>query len=53
MTRTEAIKYLKQLYPNGGRCWLDEQRIEDKEVPMTTLDDSQYANEGIIGMKQN
>lgn len=28
MTREEAIKYLKQLYPNGGHCWLDEQRIE-------------------------
>lgn len=28
MTRSEAIKYLKQLYPNDGHCWLDEQRIE-------------------------
>ena len=28
MTNEEAIKYLKQLYPNGGHCWLDEQRIE-------------------------
>lgn len=28
MTKTEAIRYLKQLYPNGGHCWLDEQRIE-------------------------
>ena len=28
MNRKEAIKYLKQLYPNGGHCWLDEQRIE-------------------------
>ena len=28
MNRAEAIKYLKQLYPNGGHCWLDEQRIE-------------------------
>lgn len=28
MTDKEAIKYLKQLYPNGGHCWLDEQRIE-------------------------
>ena len=27
-TNEEAIKYLKQLYPNGGHCWLDEQRIE-------------------------
>ena len=28
MTKEEAIKYLQQLYPNGGNCWLDEQRIE-------------------------
>ena len=28
MTKGEAIKYLQQLYPNGGHCWLDEQRIE-------------------------
>lgn len=28
MTNEEAIKYLKQLYPNGWHCWLDEQRIE-------------------------
>jgi len=28
MTDKEAIKYLKQLYPNGGHSWLDEQRID-------------------------
>ena len=28
MTKEKAIKYLQQLYPNGGHCWLDEQRIE-------------------------
>ena len=28
MTEEEAIKYLQQLYPNGGHCWLDEQRTE-------------------------
>ncbi len=28
MTKEEAISYLQQLYPNGGHCWLDEQRIE-------------------------
>ena len=28
MTKKEATKYLQQLYPNGGHCWLDEQRIE-------------------------
>jgi hypothetical protein len=28
MTNKEAIKYLQQLYPNGGHCWLDDKRIE-------------------------
>ena len=28
MTKEEAIKFLQQLYPNGGHCWLDEQRME-------------------------
>ena len=28
MTNEEAIKFLQQLYPNGGHCWLDDQRIE-------------------------
>lgn len=28
MTKEKAIKFLQQLYPNGGHCWLDEQRIE-------------------------
>ena len=28
MTPQEAIKFLKQLYPNGGHCWLDYQRME-------------------------
>ena len=28
MTNEEAIKFLQQLYPNGGHCWLDEQRME-------------------------
>lgn len=28
MKKEDAIKYLQQLYPYGGHCWLDEQRIE-------------------------
>lgn len=28
MKNEEAIKYLQQLYPYGGHCWLDEQRTE-------------------------
>lgn len=28
MVKEEAIKYLKQLYINGGYTWLDKQRME-------------------------
>jgi hypothetical protein len=28
MTNDEAIQFLKQIYPYGGHCWLDEQRTE-------------------------
>jgi len=28
MTNEEAIKYLRQLYPQGGHCCIDEQHIE-------------------------
>ena len=28
MKKEDAIKFLQQLYPNGGHCWLDEQRTE-------------------------
>ena len=28
MKKEEAIKFLKQLYPNGVGTWLDEQRME-------------------------
>ena len=38
MTVEEAIKYLKQLYPNGGNCWLDEQRIEAIGMAITALE---------------
>ena len=37
MTKEEAIKYLQQLYPNGGHCWLDEQRIEAIGVAIKAL----------------
>ena len=46
MTKEEAIKFLQQIYPNGGHCWLDEQRIEAigmavkalQEEPVSTKD---------------
>lgn len=37
MTNKEAIKYLQQLYPNGGHCWLDEQRIEAIGIAINAL----------------
>ena len=39
MTKKEAIKYLQQLYPNGGHCWLDERRIEAIGMAVKTLQD--------------
>lgn len=37
MTREDAIKYLRQIYPNGGHCWLDEQRIEALDMAIQAL----------------
>ena len=39
MTKEEAISYLQQLYPNGGHCWLDEQRIEAIDMAIKALKD--------------
>ena len=41
MTNKEAIKYLQQLYPNGGHCWLDEQRIEAISMAIDALSHSE------------
>lgn len=37
MTREDAIKYLRQIYPNGGHCWLDDQRIEALDMAIQAL----------------
>ena len=37
MAKEEAIKYLQQLYPKGGHCWLGEQRIEAIGMAMNAL----------------
>lgn len=37
MKREEAIKYLRQIYPNGGHCWLDEQRIKALDMAIQAL----------------
>lgn len=39
MTKEEAIKYLKQIYPNGGGTWLDEQRIEAINMAINALEE--------------
>lgn len=38
MTDENAIKHLKQLYPNGGHCWLDEQRIEAIGIAISAIE---------------
>lgn len=51
MKKEDAIKYLQQLYPNGGHCWLDEQRIEAigmavkalQEEPVSVWHNAQYS----------
>lgn len=40
MTNEEAIKYLQQLYPQGGHCWLDEQRLEAISMAIESLSHS-------------
>lgn len=37
MSNEEAIKYLQQLYPQGGHCWLDEQRIEAINIAVKAI----------------
>lgn len=44
MTNQEAIKYLQQLYPNGGHCWLDEQRIEAISMAVKNLQEEPVSN---------
>lgn len=45
MTKEEAIKYLQQLYPNGGHCWLDEQRIEAIGMAINALQEEPVSEE--------
>lgn len=43
MDNKEAIKFLKQLYPHGGCCWLDEQRIEAIGMAVEALAEKENA----------
>ena len=45
MTQEEAIKYLQQLYLNGGHCWLDEQRIEAISMAIKALQEEPVSND--------
>lgn len=47
MKAEEAIKYLKQLYPNGGHCWLDEQRIEAIGMAIAALEHEKPASKDL------
>ena len=47
MTKEEAIKYLQQLYPNGGHCWLDEQRIEAISMAVSALEHEKPVSEDL------
>ena len=50
MTNKEAIKYLQQLYPNGGHCWLDEQRIEAIGMAVKALQEEPVSDDLNIEM---
>jgi hypothetical protein len=47
MTNKEAINYLKQLYPNGGHCWLDEQRMEAIGMAIQALQEEPVSEEQV------
>lgn len=47
MTNKEAINYLKQLYPNGGHCWLDEQRMEAIGMAINALQEEPVSEEQV------
>lgn len=51
MTDKEAIKYLQQIYPNGGHCWLDEQRIEAIGIAINALQ-KEHVSEDLEGSAQ-
>lgn len=53
MTDKEAIKYLKQLYPNGGHCWLDEQRIEAISMAIKAMQEEPVSEKKCLLTKDN
>lgn len=47
MTNKEAIKFLQQLYPNGGHCWLDGQRMEAIGMAVKALQEEPVSEEQV------
>lgn len=47
MKKEDAIKYLKQLYPNGGHCWLDDQRMEAIGMAVKALQEEPVSEEQV------
>ena len=52
MTKEEAIKYLQQLYPNGGHCWLDEQRIEAIGIAIKALQEEPASEQKLSNVQR-
>ncbi|MBR1526604.1 MAG: hypothetical protein IJ640_08090 [Prevotella sp.] len=44
MTPEGAIKFLKQIYPYGGHCWLDEQCTEAIRMAIEALEEKTAQN---------
>ena len=53
MTNEEAIKFLKQLYPNGGGTWLDEQRIEAISMAVNALEKCKEEESRLSTLERN
>ena len=47
MKKEDAIKFLKQLYPNGGHCWLDDQRMEAIGMAVKALQEEPVSEEQV------
>lgn len=52
MNKEEAIKYLQQLYPNGGHCWLDEQRIEAIGMAINALQEEPVSKQNLSNVER-
>lgn len=52
MTNEEAIKFLQQLYPNGGHCWLDEQRIEAIGMAIKALQEEPESKQNLSNVQR-